>query len=65
VLGELERRIWLAEIATPHLQRADRELDRLQDVLERQRRRRSGLGTAATVVLALAAWGGGLGLGAW
>jgi hypothetical protein len=62
--SERDRQAKLAETALLHLQQARSELCRLRDVLDHQRRRRPGLGLAAVLVVALAAFGGGFGLGA-
>jgi hypothetical protein len=61
-VDERDRQAKLAETALLHLQQARRELCRLRDVLDHQRRR-SGLGLAAVLVVALAALAGGFGLG--
>jgi hypothetical protein len=62
-LRERDRQAKIAEIALLHLQQTRKEVCRLGDVLEHQRRRRPGLGMAAVLVLALAAFGGGFELG--
>jgi hypothetical protein len=60
--SECERQARLAETALLHLQQARNEVGRLRDALDRQRRR-PGLGMAAVLAIALAALGGGFGLG--
>jgi hypothetical protein len=60
---ERDRQAKLAELALRQLAQARNELGRLRDALDHRRRRRSGLSMAAGLVLALAAFAGGFGLG--
>ena len=62
--SERDRQAKLAETALLHLQQDRSELCRLQDVLDHQRGHRPGLGMVAVLAIALAAFGGGFGLGA-